>query len=284
MNRSTRFFWLLLLFFSTTSVDAEAPPGMAPASKSLKSVPVYAAKLIPAKPNELVSAEIGKGRYIVVAYSRRKGKGENAPLESDVLVFEKKSGLPKLIWRAGTKEELYEPVIYSPLEWKMQGQPLVVVTRQAGAAATVADVISFNDKGAVKQVNRTYAERIDISKVEKSGAPQMVVYERGETTSTYVPKVFNWTGNQFSNDSKKYPEFFANYLEELNYKTMLDPDYPIQDREQIVQMLSLAGRKDEAKAVLVDLLKEVNAAPTIELKVVGRIRSAIEQLDAGGAK
>ncbi len=268
----------LPVFFMSTMPTLSETDALSPVSKKLTVVPNFARKLIPPHPNDLIRVDTDRGRFSVLVYSKRKGTKVDSPLESDIFVFDKHMRLPKLVWKGETKEELYEPAIFAPTEWNMHGHPVIAVTRQAGAAATVADIITFTGKGGVKAVSRMVADRIDIARLNPTDPPLLIVYERAEGSAMYVPKLMRWTGADFQDSSNSYPEFYSQFLEDLSYKSVLDPENSILDRECIARLLRLAGRKDEAKAVLVDLLKEASASPTVEKTVVGRLQTQVTQL------
>lgn len=267
---------------TTLAIGAEEAGTLVPVSKKLSVVPVYARKLVPTAPDDLVCVDIDSNRYSILVYSKRKAKDQG--LESDILVFDHRQNPPQLIYKAGMNEELYDPTIFSPPQWKSGGHPVIAITRQAGAAAAVTDLITFTNAGKVKELSRLVADRSDITTLKGAASPRLVLYQRADDSAMYLPKVMKWTGTDFEDSSAEHPEFYANFLEELSYKEMLDPENSIIDREVIARLLKLAGRREEAKALLVELLKEASAAPVVEKTVVGRLRTAVDQMAEGKDK
>lgn len=249
-----------------------------PRSKKLKSVPSYVSKVVPKGPVDVVTMEAGdKGRFSVVVYSKRSPEGEYTNLKSDIFVFDNASLKPRLIWQSPV-EEFYEPAVYGAPEWNSRGQPVFVVLRQAGAAATVADIITISSQSRVKVLARILGDRIDVIQPAGSTLSVLALYERPEGTTMSVPRLMAWNGTGFQDTSTSFPSFFRQYLQEISYKDMLSSDFSIQDRFCLVQILSRAGEKKEARRVAQALINEANASKTKNDKLVTAIRSSLVEL------
>lgn len=273
-------FLLLWCFWKMTPAECadRASKPVPPRSKKLKSVPPYVSKVVPKGPIDVVTMEAGdKGRFSVVVYSKRSSEGEYTNLKSDIFIFDNASLKPKLIWQAPV-EEFYEPAVYGAPEWNFRGQPVFVVLRQAGAAATVADVITISAQSRVKVLARVLGDRVDVIQPAGSTLSCLAVYERPEGTTMSVPRLMAWNGTTFQDASASFPSFFRQYLREISYKDMLSPDFSIQDRFCLVQILSRAGEKNEARRLAQALISESNASKAKNTKLVTAIRNSLTEL------
>lgn len=273
--------YLALFCFSTLApvqgTDQASKP-VPPRSRKLKAVPPYVSKVVPKGPVDVVTMEAGdNGRFSVVVYSKRSPEGEYTNLKSDIFVFDNASLKPKLIWQAPV-EEFYEPAVYGAPEWIWRGQPVFVVLRQAGAAATVADIITISSQSRVKVLARVPGDRIDVIQPAGSTLSALALYERPEGTTMSVPRLMTWNGSNFQDTSASFPSFYRQYLREISYKDMLSPDFSIQDRFCLMQILARAGEKKEARRLALALISESNASKTKNAKLLTAIRSSLAEL------
>lgn len=249
-----------------------------PQSKKLRTVPPYATKVVPKAPTELVTMDAGdKGRFSVVVYSKRSPDGQYTSLKSDIFVFDKAGLQPKLIWQSPV-EEFYEPSVYGARDWIFKGQPVLVVLRQAGAAATVADVISITAKGRVTLMARLLGERIDVVNPSGSALSILALYERPDDTTVSLPRLLAWDGSAFRDTSGSFPSFYRQYLKDISYRSMLSSDFSIQDRFCLVQLLTRAGQKNEARQLAQALMKEADFTGAKNTKLIAAIRNSLIEL------
>lgn len=248
-------------------------------------VPAFATGIVPPKPTELVTADAAGGRFSVLVYSKRTGTADNLiSLKSDIFVFDKKpsdkNSNPKLLWRS-KPEELYEPAIYCAPEWNLKGNPVLVVIRQAGAAATVADIICILADGKVTEMKRLCASRIDVVKLPRTNFPLLAIYESPENSMVSMPKLNAWSGQTFTDVSDSFPGFFLDYLKAIDYKLMMSSDFSIQDRYCLLQLLEKAGCRSEGAQLARMLLSEAKKSSSLsDKKLIAKLQFTLNKLSS----
>ncbi|MBX9693135.1 MAG: hypothetical protein K2Z81_12170 [Cyanobacteria bacterium] len=225
--------------------------------QSRPTAPVFNALNSNAIPDELELKKTDDGRYIFVVNSRRTGKGDSSVLQSQITVYDTKTkGAPRLIWQSAT-EELYGVHITFPCDWTYHGEQVALVTRQAGAAAEVADVIRLDD-GKVSPVERWQADRFELANLDSRPDSVLILHER-LLSMVDVPRVFTWYGsenNSLVDCSKKMPKYFAKLLQEFDREHAAEPQLGTNAEYGRALMLSLADRKGEAVQLLKRLLPQ----------------------------